>query len=286
MIAGAPEPPPFNRLGLAEPRSPVVLAVPHAGRDYPAALLAASRLGRERLETLEDRYADRLIDTAVAQGASAIVARRARAWIDLNRDEREIAPAMLDPLPRGPLLATAKVRGGLGLIPRRLAGGGDVYRQRLAPSDIEARIADDHRPWHAALADMLAAAHARFGVAVLLDIHSMPPTPGASAIVLGDRNGRSSAPRFLERIEAEAATADLTTARNLPYPGGHTVEQHGKPAIEVHAIQLEVVRSLYLAPGLRTPSAGLTRIARFVAAAVAALADEALSSPRTLLAAE
>lgn len=273
------------RLGPEEPVSPVVLCVPHAGRDYPGSLLAATRLSRASLELLEDRFADRLIEGAVAQGARALVARRARAWIDLNRDEREIDPAMVEASHAGPFLATAKVRGGLGLIPRRIAGAGDIYRHRIAAADVAARIDGYHRPWHEEIAAALAAAHSHFGIAVLLDVHSMPP--GAQAgIVLGDRHGRSAADRFVARIEAEAASFGLPTARNSPYSGGYTAERHGRPAADIHVVQLEIDRSLYLASDLRTPTSALTRIARFVAAAADALADEALSSPPALLAAE
>jgi N-formylglutamate amidohydrolase len=142
---------PFLRFGPSVPASPVVLAVPHAGRSYPPALIASAAMPLSRLETLEDRFADRLIADAVAAGTTAFVARRARAWIDLNRDERELDPAMIEsaaPMPHA--IGSARVRGGLGLIPRRISGGAHIYRRRLAAAEITARIESDHRPWHAA----------------------------------------------------------------------------------------------------------------------------------------
>ncbi len=272
MLTRSPEPP-FVRLGPELPASPVILSVPHAGRDYPAALLASARLSRIQLESLEDRFADRLVDTAVANGATALVARRARAWIDLNRDEREIDSAMVEgPAPLD-CLSTARMRGGLGLIPRRIGGAGEIYRARLDARDVAARVAGDHRAWHAALAALLAAAQARFGIAVLLDVHSMPPA--ASGIVLGDRHGRSADARFVAAVEHEAKAAGLPLARNTPYAGGYITERHGNPAAGRHAIQLEVDRSLYLVAGLRAPAPGLAHLARFVAAAVRALEREA-----------
>src|SRR5882757_5746207 len=90
----------FLRLGPEQPAGPVILAVPHAGRVYPAALLALAAVPRSRLEMLEDRHADLLVADAVAGGATAFVAQHARSWIDLNRDEREVDPAMIDPPPR------------------------------------------------------------------------------------------------------------------------------------------------------------------------------------------
>src|SRR5439155_16301326 len=125
-MAESPSAPlPFRRLGPECPAGPVVLSVPHAGRDYSDALLRASRLSRPRLEALEDRLVDRLVWRAVAAGAPAFIADVPRAEIDLNRDEREVDPAMVVPRPQpSPLADTPRTRGGLGLVPARLAGAG------------------------------------------------------------------------------------------------------------------------------------------------------------------
>ncbi|MEG8052603.1 N-formylglutamate amidohydrolase [Sphingomonas aerolata] len=122
---------------------------------------------------------------------------------------------------------SAKLRSGLGLVPRRAAAAPDLWRRRFTDADISSRIANDHRPYHDAVHDALAAAQAKFGIAILLDVHSMPPlsaagVPGGSPprIVLGDRFGRSADPRFLARLETEIADTGLPFARNAPYAGG------------------------------------------------------------------
>src|ERR1043165_445396 len=76
--------PPFFRIGPERPGSPVILSVPHAGRDYGPHLLNAARLRKEVLETLEDRLGDRLIWRAAAPGMTAFVARAPRLEIDLK----------------------------------------------------------------------------------------------------------------------------------------------------------------------------------------------------------
>lgn len=281
---------PFDRLGPARPDTPVILAVPHAGRVYPPELIAAAAMPLGRMEALEDRFADALVAEAAARGVTAFVARRARAWIDLNRDEREIDPAMIDEAPPpGQIIASARVRGGLGLIPRHLAGGGDVYRRRLTAKEVRLRIVGDHRPYHAALADALSAARARFGLAVLLDCHSMPPiarNPGREPpkIVVGDRYGRSAAGRFVDRIVELGEASGFPTARNCPYAGGHTLDRHGRPGSGLHAIQIEIDRGLYLAPDMRALGPGAPRMTAFIAILAAALAEEALNPPSALAA--
>ncbi|MBV8687159.1 MAG: N-formylglutamate amidohydrolase [Alphaproteobacteria bacterium] len=278
---------PFRRLGPESPASPVLLSVPHAGRDYSDALLAAARLPKAKLELLEDPLVDRLVWRAVAAGAAAIVADAPRAEIDLNRAEGEIDPAMIVPRPDAAALTDSpRTRGGLGLVPSRIAGAGAIWRQRLGARELARRIESVHRPYHKRLADELEAARRRFGVAILLDCHSMPPrSPGEASIVLGDRHGRSIAPDLAAAAEAAIREAGLPVARNAPYAGGEITARHGRPAEGVHALQMEIDRSLYLGADLRVPGAGFDRISRLIAAVAEALAREALR-PREAIAAE
>jgi N-formylglutamate amidohydrolase len=268
----------FERLGDAYPESPVVIAVSHAGRDYPAALLAALAVSPTALTGLEDRKLD-----LVARGArlreTVLVQRLPRAWIDLNRGEDE-RDARIDegapPARKG--AETAKLRSGLGLVPRRAGTAGDLWRRRFTDAEVRARIEGAHRPFHDALATLLAAARARWGVAVLLDLHSMPPLGrGAAQVVLGDRFGQTSAARFVARAEAEAAQAGLRAALNAPYAGGHILQRHAAPTAGVHAIQLELDRTLYLDARLDQPGPGLAATIQLVQRMSAALADEALA---------
>lgn len=266
---------PFRIIGSTVPDSPVVLSVPHAGRDYPAALYAALRASRDSLRALEDRYIDAVV--LPARGSETLLLQDApRAWIDLNRAEHERDPLLDDGARRSHL--SAKVRAGLGIVPRRTGATGEIWRCRLGADEVEARIEADHRPYHAALAQILDRARDRFGVAVLLDLHSMPPLPGGrTRVVVGDRFGRSAAGRFVQRVETEIAAAGLVHALNTPYAGGHILERHAQPAANIHAVQLEVDRALYLDPRLDLPGAGLDRAVALVRAIIEALRDEALS---------
>ncbi|MBV9840858.1 MAG: N-formylglutamate amidohydrolase [Sphingomonadaceae bacterium] len=272
---GSADEAPFVLLGDAGvPALPVLLSVPHAGRDYPAALLAASRLPRTRLELLEDRHANLLVETAVAAGTPAIVATRARAWIDLNRAEAELDAAMIHPRPNGATRSdSSKVLGGLGLIPRRIAGSGEIWAGRIAATDLAERIAAHHRPYHAAIAATLAHIHRAHGIAVLIDCHSMPSLSGENSppLVVGDRHGRSAARALVDAAGRVAAASNIATALNAPYAGGYTLERHGRPNAGFHALQLEFDRTLYLDAVLREPGEGLDRTAKLLAEIVAAV---------------
>lgn len=267
----------FTRHGPQEPPSPVVLSVPHAGRDYPLPLRAALRVPLDALKGLEDRHADALA-LAAWGGETLFVATRPRAWIDLNRAEHERDPRLDDGAYAHGAPLSAKLRSGLGLVPRRVGSSGDIWQRRLSADEVAARIRADHRPWHEAVSAALASARARFGVAVLLDIHSMPPLgdpASAPRLVLGDRFGKSAAARFLGRIEGVARAHGLATAANAPYSGGHILERHGDPRRGIHAIQLEFDRSLYLDAALDSPGPGFAAAATALRAIIDAVADEA-----------
>lgn len=278
----------FDLHGSAQPASPVILSVPHAGRDYPLALRAALQVPVAALLPLEDRFAD-AIAIAARRGESILVQRRARAWIDLNRAENERDPAIDRGANRTAIpLPSAKLRGGLGLIPRRVTGAGDLWRRPFEGEEVMARIVHDHRPYHDALAELLARARRRYGVAVLLDIHSMPAlgaSGNAPAIVLGDRFGRSCATRFVDRIAAVIEAGAIRHAVNTPYAGGHILDRHADSARGIHAVQVEFDRGLYLDVALDRPGSGLAATAGLLRAMIDAVADEALALPG-LLAAE
>ena len=274
-MTDSPAPPPFYRIGPDRPVSPIVLSVPHAGRAYSPALLRAARVPVAVLEALEDRLVDRLIWRAVAEGATAIVATAPRAEIDLNRDEREIDPSMVAPPPSlDDVMATSRTRGGLGLVPARLAGAGSLWRGRIGREELHRRVESIHRPYHQALATALGEAKAQFGAAILLDCHSMPPRPQqapGAGVIFGDRHGATMAPHLVGTAVAVAQEHGVSAACNQPYAGGHIIERHARPAAGVHALQIEIDRSLYLNAALREPGPRFDSVARLLGAISTAL---------------
>lgn len=229
---------------------------------------------------------DRLVWRAVECGATAVVADSPRAEIDLNRNEREIDPNMVHPRPPSSSVSeSARSRGGLGVIPARIAGVGAIWRQRIPATELARRLEAIHRPFHAAIEREMKAARDRFGVAILLDCHSMPPRDSAEpAIVLGDRHGASMSSELVAAAERAVCAAGFAVARNSPYAGGHITERHGRPARNFHALQIEIDRALYLAADLRSPGPGFDRLTRLIASVAEALAAAALEPPHAIAA--
>lgn len=259
----------FGWIGGGGAPAPAVLAVPHAGRDYPAPLLANARVAPGDLRRLEDRYADRLIAAAADAGYRVLVARRARAWVDLNRHPHD----------RAGVRPTRRTDAGQGVIPTHIAGVGALWRTPATPTEIADRLTGYHAPYHDSLAEALDAARDAHGMAVLLDVHSMPRYAGrgwprSADIVLGDRHGQSADSDVVAAIVDVAKEAGLSVARNVPYAGGYGVARHGRRADAIHAVQVEIARDLYLAENgdLDLGDLDLGGVAR-IGAVVRAMAD-------------
>ncbi|WP_206429036.1 N-formylglutamate amidohydrolase [Sphingomonas sp. 2R-10] len=270
------------------PRSPLVVSVPHAGRDYPAAMQELLTVPLARLTGLEDRFVDAVAGGALGEEVM-IVATRARGWIDLNRSPvRDRDPQVDAGVEPRAFAGTAsdKVRSGIGLIPRRAGGADNMWRRKLTAAEVAERIARDHAPYHAALAAALEAAHARFGTALLVDLHSMPPLPGATParIVLGDRYGHSCAARFTDLAARVLRASGVTLAVNHPYAGGHILNSHARPRAGMHALQVEIDRTLYLDDALDRPGPGLAATVRMVRDLLDALNDAVIGDTRRIAA--
>jgi N-formylglutamate amidohydrolase len=111
----------------------------------------------------------------------------------------------------------------------------------------------------------LQALHDRFGAAILIDCHSMPPPKeGVPEIVIGDRHGRSAAGWLAIEALAMVRAQGFSAGLNDPFAGGHVLERHGAPERGVHALQVEIDRRLYLDEDLVAPGAGFDRLARLI----------------------
>lgn len=234
---------------------PVVMASPHSGRDYPESFVARSRLDARALRRSEDCFVDEIFRPAVDLGVPLLEALFPRAYLDPNREPFEFDPGMFEgALPSYVNSRSPRVAAGLGTIPRIVASGEEIYRQRLRFAEAVERVDRCYYPYHAALRALIDQTRAAFGFCILVDCHSMPSidlppeaaASGAMDMVLGDCFG-SACDAVLTRVAEETLT-DLgyVVGRNAPYAGGYTTRHYGRPGDGVHALQIELNRSLYM----------------------------------------
>ena len=115
---------------------PILLSVPHSGRDYPDWLLASACGGRRALESLEDPLVDRLAWRALALGVGMVIATTPRAAVDCNRAPDEVDPAVIAGAPQA---TSSRAQAGLGIVPGRTARHGHLWHRPISQADLAAR---------------------------------------------------------------------------------------------------------------------------------------------------
>jgi len=253
-----------------------VFASPHSGTVYPPGMGADPALPEASLRSAEDALVDRLIAPGVDLGATVVLGRLGRAWVDLNRDPADLDPVLIEGAADASI--SARTAAGYGVIPRLTGDGRALYDRRLTLAEAKERIARTHAPYHAALAEGMRTARDRHGEAVLVDWHSMPAraTQGAGGargpdVVLGDRHGSSCSAELTRRLRRAFEALGWRVALNQPYAGGWTTQRWGRPSEGFHAVQIELNRALYFDEAARAPGPGWSRTEKGVARVIADL---------------
>jgi N-formylglutamate amidohydrolase len=232
--------------------APIVFNSAHSGRHYPERFLAMTRLDQLSIRQSEDAYVDELFGRAPHLGTPLLRAHFPRAYLDVNREPWELDPQMFaEPLSDRFNTTSPRVAAGLGTIARVVAENKPIYREKLTLEDARMRIEGIYIPYHATLQRLLTDAAQTYGVAVLIDAHSMPRISRtgdrlAPDIVLGDRYGTTCGTGLIDLAEMVFAGAGLRVARNRPYAGGFIARTYGRPQHGIHALQVEISRHLYM----------------------------------------
>lgn len=227
--------------------TPVVVEVPHAGLSVDAGTLAtlvapAHALGRDA-----DLYVDELFDDAPDAGAALLVARSSRYVVDLNRAETDVDPLAVE--------GAQRRNTPHGLVWRATTEGRAALAGPLTHGELERRLNTYYRPYHAALRQLLDDRVVRFGFAILLCAHSMPSRGRdghqdagreRADVVPGSRGRTTAAAVVIDTVDRLARERGYTVAHDQPYRGGFSTAHYGRPERNVHAVQIELSRKLYM----------------------------------------
>ena len=238
--------------------SALVLDSPHSGVVYPADFLYTCETAI--LRRAEDTHVEKLYDFAPGLGAHWIEAKFPRSYLDANRNTTELDVSLLDGPWLGPVatdpVVLSKVRLGKGLIWRTTDDGLPIYTRSLSVEEVMHRIEHCWKPYHAAVAEAIEAAHAAHGYSLHVNCHSMPAIASSHAtnfpgekhadFVVGDRDGSTASPALSQRICAHLTALGYSVAYNHPYKGVELVRRYSDPASQRHSIQLEINRRLYM----------------------------------------
>ncbi len=228
----------MSHLAIKQGSSPLVLGFPHTGTEVPADI--AKDLN-ETGQTLSDT--DWHIHTLYDDLAADITSVRTkihRYVIDVNRDPSGVS------LYPGQNTTT--------LVPTTDFDGTGIWKSEPTPQEIEARRLAYHAPYHAAMQAELYRVKAIHGFAILYDCHSIrSDIPFLFEGTLPDFNigtnlGATCAPGIEQAVVDICGKAEgYSSILNGRFKGGWTTRHYGQPQDGIHAIQMELAQSTYLA---------------------------------------
>ena len=200
-------------------------------------------------------YVERVYEKVPTAGAVWLFAKFPNTFIDLNRNEEDIDPGMVDGPWTGRMIPTARTKAGRGLLPAFVGANVPIYAGKIDAADLKDRIENYHRPYHAEVASILSGMRQEHGVAYHLSCHSMPaivtadgPDEGVrrSDFDLGDRNGTTAGREVVVFLADKLRSFGFNVTESRFFAGAECVERHGRPDKGIHSIQIEMNRSLYM----------------------------------------
>ncbi|MDB4936085.1 MAG: N-formylglutamate deformylase [Labilithrix sp.] len=255
-------PAPFTVIEPTGEETPLTVEIPHAGLFVDGPTLSRLAAPARAIGRDADLYVDELYADAPAQGATVITSHVSRYVCDLNRSEIDVDADSVEG-------AAPHARATRGIIWRLTSEGARVLEAPLPRAELERRLDAYYRPYHRTVAAILERKRAKFGFAILLAAHSMPsvgraghgdPQAVRADVVPGTRGRTSAATAFIDCVDAHARTAGLTVAHDDPYQGGYTTQHYGRPQLQVHVVQVELARRLYMDEPTLSKHAGFDRM--------------------------
>lgn len=222
--------------------SPIILSVPHSGTKFPKDLKKNyNKRMRQHLDDT-DWYVNELYGFAQDMGITIIKANYSRWVIDLNRDPDSI-----------PLYKDGRVITGLTTTTDFL--GNSIYRKKKFIPDskeVNRRLQYYYWPYYKKIETLLSERKSQFGNALLWDAHSIRTyVPSIRKekfpdLILGNNDHNTAHPELTKSAIKGLKSGDYRVNNNDPFKGGHITRYFGKPENNLHALQLEMNKVLYM----------------------------------------
>ena len=221
---------------------PIVLSVPHAGTKFPSKLNSHFKKRMRRHLDDTDWYVHRLYEFAPALGITLIKANLSRWVIDLNRKPDSEA------LYNDGRLITSNT-------PTTDFYGNKLYKsKKLEPNEkeIKRRLEAYYWPYYKQIKTLLEERKKQFGKVLLWDAHSIrhrvstiqaDPFPD---MILGNNDEKTAQAELIASALKNLKSGEFEVNHNHPFKGGHITRYFGDPENNVHTLQLEMNKILYM----------------------------------------
>ena len=218
-------------------RLPVLISVPHSGQTIPPEIRA--EINAQYIDPTQDCdfFVDHLYHFASELGVGLIKANYSRYVVDLNRD--------LKPLYDDGRVITS-------MVPETTFLNEPLYKSPLSETERQRRVNGYYQPYHTALSRVLDEIKRRFGVACLLDAHSIKRSvPSINSVRFPDlilgTNDSTTCPMSVEQAAIEALASDgYQLSVNTPFRGGAITRNFAQVAQRIYTLQLEMSQDLYM----------------------------------------
>jgi N-formylglutamate amidohydrolase len=84
-------------------------------------------------------------------------------------------------------------------------------------------------------------------------------------IILGNRYGTSCQHQFFDEVFTKLESHGYHVGQNSPYAGGYITAHYGNPEKNVHALQIEINRALYMDQKSLQPTEGFVSLKKAIA---------------------
>lgn len=258
---------------------PLLVDVSRSGREYPKEY--RSPLPFTTVHDNVSMYVEDLWGGAPAVGATLLYCSFPNTWIDVNRHELDMDPAIVDGEWPVALKPTARTLEGLGLIKTKARYGEPFQEGKLSVARIEERLNGYYRPYHAELKRIADDLYARFGRLTQISCHCMsavgaPTHPDAGQpradFCVSDLKGVSASKEAMARVVDTLKSYGYSVSVNAPYVGNELIRRIGDPARRIDSIQVEINKKLFMdtktfraTEGLAKVRADLDRLLRVLA---------------------
>ena len=233
---------PYTLIKTSKPEIPIIVSVPHCGTSFPEDI--QEHYHQDLLDAPDDTdwFVDKLYRFVSDMGITMIFAKYNRWVIDLNRDPANI-----------PLYQDGRVV--TGLTPITDFCGRDLYKSSdFLPSrmEIKRRLNLYYWPYYKEIQRQLDRLLRIFGHVLLWDAHSIRQfvpliqKERFPDLILSDNMGAAADIRLIETALDTLRSGPFQVRHNQPFIGGHVTRYFGQSCKQVHALQLEMNKVLYM----------------------------------------
>ena len=270
------------------PPAPLLVDVSRSGREYPGEY--RSPLPFTTVHDNVSMYVEDLWAGAPAAGGILLYCCFPNTWVDVNRSESDMDPALVEGRWPRELKPSPRTLEGLGLIKTRSRFGEPFQERKLTVAEIEDRLDAYYRPYHAELKRLVEALHRRFGVLRQISCHCMsavgaPTHPDAGKpradFCVSDLKGRTASRDAMELVVETLKSYGYRVSVNDPYIGNELIARHGDPARGVDSIQIEINKKLFMDTGTFRKTPGFDKLKADLDRLLAVIVRDSLGRART-----